>query len=31
MSKSTKRKHVTNEVTQDFVLPEGRNIIVNVN
>ena len=30
MSKATKRKHVTKEILDDFVLPEGDKIIVKV-
>ncbi|CAD5125593.1 DgyrCDS13795 [Dimorphilus gyrociliatus] len=30
MSKATKRKHVVREVTEDFVLPEGDQMIVKV-
>ena len=31
MSKATKRKHVTKEVLDDYVLPEGNKQIVKVN
>ena len=31
MSKATKRKHVTKEVLDDYVLPEGDKQVVKVN